>query len=427
MLQVYNYMFEHAYIQKKELTGYTAKANELKKVYQNIINLSKQLPSYIINLSKENQTYTIGVKEGAMSLKAKVSELKDEKHPTYHSKRIDISEENKVRACLLNDDVDGIPEEIELSIQSLASEQVNQSNDLFHFARELGKGKYRFKLNILDEVYHLEFTLKEKTSNRDILYRMEEYLNENAPAIRTRVEKGSGADSSHLVINSEILGHKEGKTFTFENDERNEKNFVEFLGLNNVHKLPTNAEFEINGVKRYTSVNNFTIEKSMHMTLLQPTKGQPVYVKLHKDSDKFVESLQGVLNEYNGLIHLAMDRIDHNTEAFRAKRLMSELNSLVRHHKNELRDCGIHMEENGVLVIEEQESKKAADDGKIELLFKNERGFIAAIINKSDSIAIDPLNYLDKKIVTYPGDERKTFINPYRTSYYSGLFFSSYC
>ena len=50
------------------------------------------------------------------------------------------------------------------------------------------------------------------------------------------------------------------------------------------------------------------------------------------------------------------------------------------------------------------------------------------IIKKSQIFTMDPLKYLENKImVTYPNPTKEHFANPYLTSLYSGLLFNSCC
>jgi flagellar hook-associated protein 2 len=103
------------------------------------------------------------------------------------------------------------------------------------------------------------------------------------------------------------------------------------------------------------------------------------------------------------------------------------MKSLEKLYEGELTACGIKADENGYLSIDDSLAIGAIQDGGMESLFTRENGFIARLIDKSDSIAINPMDYLDKIIVTYPNTEGNAFRNPYVTSIYSGLFFSSYC
>ena len=52
--------------------------------------------------------------------------------------------------------------------------------------------------------------------------------------------------------------------------------------------------------------------------------------------------------------------------------------------------------------------------------------FSSSLLHKSDQVALNPMDYVDKKIVAYknPGHN---FASPSITSAYSGMMFNSYC
>jgi flagellar hook-associated protein 2 len=54
------------------------------------------------------------------------------------------------------------------------------------------------------------------------------------------------------------------------------------------------------------------------------------------------------------------------------------------------------------------------------------QNFTSQILRKTNQVALNPMDYVDKKIVAYknPGH---SFFSPYVTSAYSGMMFSSYC
>lgn len=54
-------------------------------------------------------------------------------------------------------------------------------------------------------------------------------------------------------------------------------------------------------------------------------------------------------------------------------------------------------------------------------------GFLTAIMHKAENIAMNPMEYLDKKIFSYENLSGKYVGNTYADSLYSGMLFSSYC
>ncbi len=170
----------------------------------------------------------------------------------------------------------------------------------------------------------------------------------------------------------------------------------------------------------------FYIDNKLHIRL-NDVSDQTVNIRVVPDSDKILSSVDSIVQTYNHLIRIATNRASEYTEHYRATKLISEMRNLEHAYSDELSGCGIKADENGFLSLDENLAVQAVWDGGMESLFTRENGFIARLINKSESIAINPLDYLDKTVITYPNSEKDTFHNPYITSFYSGLLFSSYC
>jgi flagellar hook-associated protein 2 len=173
-------------------------------------------------------------------------------------------------------------------------------------------------------------------------------------------------------------------------------------------------------------LNSFTLDNALRI-MLQDISEQPVTVRIVPDSKKILNTVDSVLDTYNGLVKLAKDRTLGSTEHYRAAKLINEMKSFVSVYQEELIASGINASDDGSLSLEDSLAIQAAEDGGMESLFTRENGFITRLLDKAESIVINPMEYLDKTIVTYPDSEKKSFRNPYITSMYSGLFFNSYC
>lgn len=421
---VYNYMLQSFPVQRE--AKYTAhKRSELKRVYNSIVNLSKASPYYKVNLSRENQEYTIGVKETALGLKAKLRDMSDATISGFQSKALSVSDKNVLTAELTDGDTEGLPEHIRFNVKTLASEQINRGRELMNTSKGLPYGEYEFLAKVMDETYRLTFAQEERTENSTTLKNMADFLNQSIPGINVIVERGTTKDYSRLAIVSERTGKYGERNFFFEDIDIFHEGIVDFFGLNRMDQAPENAQFNINGVEKQTTSNTFTLENKLKITLHNPSE-QPVDLNIIPDSEKILSSVASVLSTYNNLIRLAKDRTIASTEHYRAEKLMNDMKGIEALYQEELEACGIKALEDGRLVIDDALAVQAAEDGGMESLFTRENGFIARLLDKAENIAINPMDYLDKIIVTYP-NKGKQFPNPYVTSMYSGLLFNSYC
>lgn len=423
MSQVYNYMLE-SYPIKREVMYPAHRRSELRKVYNNIVNLSKRSPLYKINLSKENQEYTIGIKETALFLKSKLEEMSNPEKSGFQSKAVRVSDEEVISAKFLGEDTEGLPETMTFRVDNLASVQINLGKDLYDNSRGLPPGVYKFNAKTVNGSQDLTFIQEERTENKYVMKSMVDYINEFVPGVNASIERGASSDYSRIVLMSEQAGKNGEPAMLFSDDAYN--GIVEYFGLDRVEKQSSSAAFTLNNSEHFTSTNTIHLENRLRVTL-KGTSDREVTVKIGPNSKRILSAVEGVLDTYNSLIHIAQNRTAVTREHYRASKLIGEMKGLEKIYEEEMSACGIKADGNGFLSIDDALAVQAAEDGGMESLFTRENGFITRLIDKSEAIAINPMEYLDKTIVTYPNRENKTFSNPYVTSMYSGLFFSSYC
>jgi flagellar hook-associated protein 2 len=426
MVPVYNYILE-SYPVKREVMYPAHKRSELRRVYNSIVNQSRRSPLYKINLSKDNQAYTFGIKETAIELKTKLSRMEDPVAAGFSSKSVYVSDEKVLFAKLLKEDTEGLPEDMTFRVNSLASVQINSGKELLLVSKGLAPGNYEFNARIMDQHYKLNYIHENRVENSEALRRMAEFVNMAIPGVNATVEKGSNDEYGRIVIISEQAGRNGEPAFQLSDSIYDRMiGVVEYFGMDRVEKSSRTAEFTINDITRQTTTNTFNLEGKLRINL-NGTSEEPVSIKIVPDSEKILSSLEQVLDVYNRLIHLAQKRTQEYKEHYRASKLISEMKGLEKIYAEELEACGIMADENGYLNLKDSLAVQAAIDGGIESLFTRENGFIARLKDKAESITINPMEYLEKTIVTYPDRDHKTFRNPYVTSMYSGLFFSSYC
>ncbi len=425
MILAYNYMLESLPV--KRASRYPiSKKNELRKVYSEIIDLSKRSPFYKINLSKENQIYTIGIKESALELKAKIYDMSDPEVSGFQSKTVVVSNEEVLSATLLSENTDTLPQVIQFKVNSLAGIQINKGRELLHTSRGLPAGEYKFNAYLGAETYSFNFINEDRTENQETLHRFAEFLNNNLPNMRAYIEEGSKRNYSKLVLSSELSGRFGDKRFSFEDLEDYHEGITDFFGMNRIEQAPSVARFELNSVDKKTATNSFTLENTLNIHLKSVSE-QPVTLRIVPDSEKILSAVEDIITSYNDLIRLAKTRTDDSIEHYKAAKLINEMKNLEDIYGEELSACGFKAAEDGELELEDSLAIQAAQDGGMEELFTRENGFIARLLDKTETIAINPMEYIEKTIVTYPDHSKIGFRNPYVTSMYSGLFFNSYC
>jgi flagellar hook-associated protein 2 len=193
---------------------------------------------------------------------------------------------------------------------------------------------------------------------------------------------------------------------------------VAYLGIDKVSQEASNAEFYLNGDMRIAYSNNFTIEKIYELNLngVSEEDAPPIHIGLKDDIESIGESIDSMISGYNDFIRSADDQ--HN-ERLQGRRVASEMRHIASLYQDDMLALGVQVKEDGSL--------SKADVGALEYSgLKAIKAFTSAVLRKSNQINLNPMEYVDKKIIAYK-HPRRSLPTPYITSAYSGMIFSGFC
>lgn len=88
---------------------------------------------------------------------------------------------------------------------------------------------------------------------------------------------------------------------------------------------------------------------------------------------------------------------------------------------------GLRIEENGSLGSNQSSFVRSMEDGEAKQTISMMRGFADSLFHKTIQISLDPMQYVEKRIVAYKNPAKIHFATPYITSPYTGMLFNSYC
>jgi len=402
--------------------------SDLKRVYNNIVNLSKRSPFYKIDITKDNQDYAFGIKETAIELKEKIYSMVDPEVSNFDTKAVSVSDESVLKATLMNEFPENIPNEINIKISSLATAQENIGKELMNESYALPRGTYLFEAKVRNETYSLVYDNKDRHPNLEVMKNLANYLNQEVPGITASVEKSQRSNYSFIKIIANTTGRYEENSFSFQQEEYYDPGIVDFYGLNRIDTSANNAQFSLNGIDKQTMTNTFKLENALQITLQGVNdKEDSIILRITPDSEKVLSSVEKVMNTYNKLIDLAKTRTQGSKASYNASKLIGEMKGLENVFSEELKACGIKIMNDGTLQLEDSLAVQASLDGGMKDLFTRENGFITRLKEKMEAMVINPMDYLEKTVVLYPNTQKSSFTNPYVTSMYSGLFFNSYC
>lgn len=420
-----NYLTSYA---SKQVTKYdTHKKSELRNVYNSIVKLNKDAPWYLPTTSKDTQHYAVDLKENARELHNSIAQIGGlEKDGLFRKKSAYSTDNDVVEVSYIGSDTTGVSPEFDLEVQQLATPQENLGYFLPDLPATLSPATYSFDIAVNDMNYEFQFNIGEGDTNRQITERLSRLINNAGIGITADVAE---SDSRYaLRLTSDATGVPNGKANHFRvSDDHTSKTAgaVDYLGLNYISHPAGDAAFLLNGEARTASSNHFTIGKLFDVQLKAVSpEDKPVHVGLKTDTESITDNIVQLVGSYNEFIRNASSYLETQS---RSRQLIREFSSIASRYGSSLENMGMHLQEDGILSVNDEVLRQtAAESGNDLSGFDVLKDFSSSILKKSDQVALNPMDYVDKKIVAYknPGHN---FASPYITSAYSGMMFNSYC
>lgn len=411
------------------VTRYDAhKKSELRSVYNSIVKLNKESPWYLPANGADVQQYVIRLKESARSLHNTIASLGGLEDTDLLSKKTAYSTVPEVAAAsFIGTYTPGeATPSFALEVQSLATSQENMGFFLPEGRTGLSADTYSFDVNINDMNYEFQFSIGENDTNRDIQDRLARLINSSGIGIKAHVmESGS---RSALVLHGETTGLAADRTEQFRiSDQHTSKTrgAVAYLGIDYVSRQASNSRFTVDGEERSTASNTFTVGKLFEVELKGTSpEGHPVHIGLKTDVESLTDNVIHLTDGYNRFIQDTSDYLDTQP---RSRHAIREMNQIAVLYQDSLNAMGVTRQEDGTLAVDREKlGSSLVSSQNVSDTFHTLKDFSNMLLRKSNQITINPMNYVEKKIVAYknPGH---SYVNPYMTSAYSGMMFNGYC
>lgn len=421
---VYNYLVQN-YNPKSSSRTDIHKRSELRSIYNKIVNKGKTSPLYLVDFSLEQQTFVLGVKEAALSLNSNISQINNsEDSSSFHWKKAS-STSKSVSVSIISDDYENLPDDFSIQVNQLAQAQENTSSSVYATSKSLSDGMYTFSIETDRQPHEFQFHVEKDLTNQDLLEKFKVFINKANIGIQASLHFDEANNNKiYMHIKSKTTGERPPAPFYFKDIDFPDKiGIVTYYGLNHITTPAENAKFLIDGEERGSYGNDFVINHSLNISLNYPTD-TPVQISYKPDSNRILNDFKTFADEYNEMIHFTQDHYDKQKYA---KRLLLELDDIAKQFKNELESVGITFLTSGHIKIDDALALQAIEDGEFQALFERSMGYTQILQEKMSEITIDPIDYIDKKIVVYPNFEKPGVANPYMTSIYSGMLFNYYC
>lgn len=412
----------------KEVSRYDAhKKSELRKVYNHILKVNKDSPLYKILHLEEAKKYAIDIKENAKSIQNVVSSLSD-KYGSFtdsFQKKVAVSsDEENVDVTYIGDGTEtDQTESLQVCVKELAAPQVNTGNFLENNAHSLRPGAYSFDLNTSSAAYEFQYNISAEETNLDVLNKLAGLVNRSNLGITASiVSDGDKRSALQLTSAQTGAGEKNGCIFSISPDASSGSTEVmASLGIDRMSSGPRNSSFTLNGKEHTSASNTFAVNNAFELTLKGLTNDATISFKANTDA--IADNIQTLVDVYNDIISTADSYA--GSDASDGNRLQRDVASLSKNNQISLENIGLMVSENGSISIDRAILAEAVTPERADETFEMLSGFRDSIGTKAESIAINPMNYVNKIIVSYknPGHN---FATPYISSIYSGMMLDDY-
>jgi flagellar hook-associated protein 2 len=401
---------------------------QLKSSYNKVLKINSQTPAYKVDISDDALKYAIDLKENARELSHIADELSDEDTDNIAFKRSAVSDDpSVVDALYVGDNSSGSTAALEISVSQLAANQINTGNFLQPNSRLFEPGDYSFDLHINDLTYEFEFNVNDTETTEDIQNKISRLINRSNIGLNSQILTDNLGNTA-ISIASDSTGVTAMrptifniKTNSLSSDDTAE--LVSTLGLDRVTQYPSNAVFSVNGTERTSASNDVVIDKSYALSFLNTTDGKPVTVSLTADTDAIADSIDELISGYNQLVSVTAD--DNNDKFEGNQKLKKEFAGIAKSYNSLLNDNGLNVTDNGTISVDRSAIVSAVGDGTLSSVFSSLNSFKQAIAQKAEDISLDPMNYVNNKIIAYKNPLRTTN-DPYNISAYTGMMFDGY-
>lgn len=398
---------------------------QLKNTYSKVVKINSQTPVYKLDLSTAAQKYAIDLKEHARALENITEDLSDGADGTMTFKKSAVSSNaSAVNASYITDfGAASDDESFDINVKQLACSQLNTGNYLQPRSKHIKPGEYSFDLSINDVIYEFQFKVDNSETTNNIQNKIARLINRSNIGLTANIKEDNLGNTA-INIESESTGIN-GTTpviFSIKSDDANNQPLIDTLGLDRVTQYPANAIFDVDGDERSSMSNSITINKAYDVKLSKVTE-EPVTISLKADADSIVESLNELVAGYNNLISVTND--ENNNHFQGTEKLQNEIASIARSYKKQLADSGLSLNKDGTISADKEVIINADNKDALSHIYESLNSFKNSIKEKAENIALNPMDYVNNKIIAYKNPTR-TYNDPYNLSAYTGMMFNGY-
>ncbi len=423
----YNY-FLQTYGRTSNVRYDTHKKDELRNVYNSIVKYNKESPLFKLTNPTSAQKFAIDMKEASSSISHVLSQISDEPGDMAFDFRQKIATSSNPGAVNVtyNNEVSNQPPAVSsfnIEVRQLAQPQVNEGMQLPEAERSLPSGDFTFEISTNGTIFEFQFAVHADDDNLGIMNRISRLINSSRIGINASlVSDDNGNSGIRLESGKTGTGEAGGNIFTISSDNSyNSDLLMRRYGLDNVTQSPANSIFALNGDERTSQSNKFTINRVFEIQLLKETPEEPVAIGFKSDVEAIADNVTSLTNAYNRLVDVAEKYTNDEPPSTKLYNIISNLND---RYKDSLSAIGLTVHSDNRLSVDRDMLEEAAQPENWESTSETLSRFRNSISNLVNKTSLNPMEFVDKKIVEYKNPTR-TFAAPYATSMYAGMMFDA--
>lgn len=415
-------------------------SSELQNLYSTIQWKNRFAPLYMTDPTPRSIAYAIHLKESANNLKQTIDSLSDD-DDLFSMKSAYSDNESLASVEYEPDDADGeVPADFILEVENFASPQINTSQFLkANQPVSLEPGGYSFDILTNKLHYELQFNVHEGDTNNDLQKKLSRLINNSDIGVSAKVVESHGLSALEVTSDAYGLPVQGERHFTITDENTTYRNgIVDYLGLNKTIREAANAIYSIDGNEESSYSNTFSVYGAYHVTLhpensdagmsmseqlsaraasiasgKNAAQNASARIGLYPDAESLANNIETFVDGYNRFMNGV---INDETEETLTKLLSKDLHKFLDLHSYNLEKYGISI--NPDATLDYQKSDEITDTAAI-------KGFGSQILRKLNAISLDPMEYIDRRICTYP-NPNASYPNPYMTSIYTGMLYNGY-
>ncbi|MGN0327045.1 MAG: hypothetical protein ACI4DW_12085 [Lachnospiraceae bacterium] len=398
--------------------------SDLKKVYKSIVNMSKDSPVFLLKDVKAVEEYTIHMKESAISFRNSIASLGGLDESTMFEQRtVYSSDPDVIEAEGINISED---ESFSMTVEALATSQETIGSFLPETELSLSPGSYSFDVST-NSNYELQFNIGENDTNRSIQDRLARLINHSNLGLNASVISNQ-AGKAALTIRSNTTGTttdgQQPFSITDENTSQ-QKGIIDYLGIRDTSSLAQNARYTINNEVFESPSNHLLLDGkySIRLTGVGGTEEAPITIGVKPDYESLKDNIISLAGSYNNFLQAASKYLDQHP---RTNLLVGTLKEMSAGYSPIFSKAGITQDSSGVLSVNEEQLSTALGSSEAEETLDSLKNFAQTTLRKATQIQLNPMDYVDKRIVAYRNPHVRHYANPYVTSAYSGMLFNGY-